>query len=91
MEGKRTNDYSNGKNYAIYNYAEPSLIYVGSICQNLSKRLSKHRREINSTKSQTIHYTSECVSLVKNNFTLNCWKNTTAKAMNNEEQEKVTI
>ena len=54
MEEKRTKDYANGKIYAIYNYIDPSLIYVGSTCQSLSKRLSKHRREVNSRKSQTI-------------------------------------
>ncbi|CAE7766832.1 unnamed protein product [Symbiodinium microadriaticum] len=54
MEEKRTKDYANGKIYAIYNYSEPSLVYVGSTCQSLSKRFSKHRREINSRKSQTI-------------------------------------
>ena len=54
MEEKRTKDYTNGKIYAIYNYFDPSLIYVGSTCQSLSKRLSKHRREVNSKKSQTI-------------------------------------
>ena len=54
MEDKRTKDYTNGKIYAVYNYIDPSLIYVGSTCQSLSKRLSKHRREVNSKKSQTI-------------------------------------
>ena len=54
MPEKRTKDYANGRIYAIYNYIDPSLIYVGSTCQSLSKRLSKHRREINSRKSQTI-------------------------------------
>ena len=37
----------------MYNYMEPSLICVGSTCQSLSKRLSKHRREMNSKQSQT--------------------------------------
>ena len=54
MEEKRTKDYANGKIYAIYNNIDPSLIYVGSTCQSLSKGLSKHRREVNSRKSQTI-------------------------------------
>ena len=54
MEEKRTKDYANGKIYAIYNYIDPSLIYVGSTCQSLGKRLSKHRRDVNSKKSQTI-------------------------------------
>ena len=38
----------------IYNYIDPSLIYVGSTCQSLSKRPSKHHREVNSKKSQTM-------------------------------------
>ena len=54
MEEKRAKDYTHGKICAIYNYIDPSLIYVGSTCQSLSKRLSKHRREVNSRKSQTI-------------------------------------
>ena len=54
MVEKRTKDYANGKVYAIYNYIDPSLVYVGSTCQSLSKRLSKHRRDVNSKKSQTI-------------------------------------
>ena len=54
MEEKRTKDYANGKIYAIYNYIDPRLVCVGSTCQSLSKRLSKHRREINSKRSQTI-------------------------------------
>ena len=56
MEAKRTKYYANGKLYAIYNYIESSLVYVGSTCQSLSKRLSKHRREVNSIKSQTIQF-----------------------------------
>ena len=53
MEEKRTKEYSNGKKYAMYNYIEPSSIYVDSTCQSLSKRLSKYRREMNSKQSQT--------------------------------------
>ena len=54
MEEKGTKDYANGKIFAIYNYIDPTFIYVGSTCQSLSKRLSKHRRDINCRKSQTV-------------------------------------
>ena len=54
MEEKRTKDYANGKIYAIYNYIDPSLIYVGSTCQSLSKRLAKHRSEINCRNTENM-------------------------------------
>ena len=68
MEEKRTKDYANGKIYAIYNYIDPSLVYVGSTCQSLSKRLSKHRREMNSKQSQTKPFYMKMREICKEQF-----------------------
>jgi len=38
-------NYQNGKIYTVRNYADNTLIYVGSTIQSLSRRLSKHRSD----------------------------------------------
>ena len=68
MEEKRTKDYANDTIYAIYHYIHPSLIYDGSICQSLSNRLSKLRRDINCRKSHTIPLYMEIRELGKEHF-----------------------
>jgi len=45
--GKR--DYNNGKIYVIRNSIDNDL-YVGSSCQSLSKRLQKHKGDMNGEK-----------------------------------------
>ena len=40
-------DYTNGRIYKILNYMD-NEVYVGSTCQPLSKRMAKHRVEMNS-------------------------------------------
>ena len=50
-------DYKNGQIYAIRNHIDND-IYVGSTCQALSKRMAKHRGDVNSTaKGHRILYT----------------------------------
>ena len=42
-------DYKNGKIYQILNH-KTNDVYVGSTCQPLSKRMAKHRHNLNQTK-----------------------------------------
>jgi hypothetical protein len=46
-----TKNFSNGKIYIIRNIIN-DLIYIGSTCQLLSKRMSEHRRSINKKSCQ---------------------------------------
>ena len=49
-------DYLNGKIYKITN-CEDNEVYVGSTCQSLSKRFSKHKKACyNNTKNHTYFY-----------------------------------
>ena len=45
--GKSKKSFQNGRIYKILNYID-NEVYVGSTCQPLSKRMAKHREEINN-------------------------------------------
>jgi group I intron endonuclease len=45
--GNSKNSFQNGRIYRILNYID-NEVYVGSTCQALSKRMAKHREEINN-------------------------------------------
>lgn len=45
-------DYSKGKIYTIRNKNDPTLIYVGSTIQTLSKRFGEHRRHSRQERSK---------------------------------------
>ena len=50
-------NYQDGKIYTIRNYADNSLIYVGSTTQTLSRRLAKHRTDCKGGKTRISLYT----------------------------------
>ena len=41
-------DYQNGKIYSIRCYNNTSLIYIGSTCQQLSRRFTDHKKDFKS-------------------------------------------
>ena len=48
-------DYKNGKIYCIRNSIDEDIyIYIGSTCQPLSKRMTDHRRSINSSRDKNM-------------------------------------
>ena len=51
-------DYTNGKIYCIRNNVDDD-IYIGSTTQALSKRMAKHRSNINSKKSRALYNVQE--------------------------------
>ena len=51
MTEKKKKDFSNGKIYCIRNCLDDD-IYIGSTCQPLSKRMTKHRESMKDSKRQ---------------------------------------
>ena len=48
---RKPKDYSNAKIYCFRNHIDKE-IYVGSTCQNLSKRMAYHRQDARKTNRQ---------------------------------------
>lgn len=51
-------DYKKGKIYSLRTDTAPDLIYIGSTCSSLSKRLYKHRSCYKGWKANSDHYRS---------------------------------
>ena len=45
VKEQKTTKYANGKIYSIRSKNKPSLIYIGSTCQRLSKRFYEHNND----------------------------------------------
>ena len=50
-------DYQNGKIYSIRCYNNPSLIYIGSTCQKLSRRFTDHKKDFKRKPNVLIYKT----------------------------------
>lgn len=53
-------NYANGKVYKIWSPSHPGDIYIGSTCQPLSYRMSKHRYTYKKYKQDKSRYTTSC-------------------------------
>jgi hypothetical protein len=51
-------NYQNGKIYSIRSYSRPDLVYIGSTCNTLPKRLYVHKQKYNSWLRGKYCYTS---------------------------------
>lgn len=51
-----TIDYKNGKIYTLRTYNDDSLIYIGSTCQQLSKRHYEHKLKYKRYTNGKCHY-----------------------------------
>jgi hypothetical protein len=59
--------YSRGKIYKIVSPSHPDLVYYGSTCNDLYKRLNQHKSPSNGTNSKLIVcYVDVCIVLVEN-------------------------
>ena len=64
---EKSNMYSRGKIYKIVSPSHPELVYYGSTCNELYKRLSCHKAPSNNTNSKLIMcYDDVCIVLVEN-------------------------
>ena len=49
---EKDNKYSRGKIYKIISPSHPELVYYGSTCNDLYKRLHQHKQPNNNTNSK---------------------------------------
>ena len=68
MEAKNKKDYQNARIYTVRNTIEPELIYIGSTCQSLSKRMAKHRTSVKSSQRNTTNLYQKMNELGVENF-----------------------
>lgn len=71
--------YSRGKIYKLVSPSNPDLVYYGSTCNELSKRLSQHKSVGNRSSSKSMTVFSDCCIILLEAFPCNSKNELTSK------------
>ena len=61
----KTNKYLDGKIYSLSSYSRPDLVYIGSTCKTLNRRLREHKYKFNSFNKGTYKKNLSSFEIIK--------------------------